>query len=430
MAFDQTNRLYFDNAATSFPKPDSVVEAMVRYQNTLGASPGRGAYREARDAAGVLAECRAAINELIGGASPDHVVFTLNTSDALNTAIKGLLRPVSVWVTGGADTGRPVHVIVTAMEHNSVLRPVNALAEAFPGMLEVTRIEADDETGLIDPERIREAVTGRTKLVAVVHGSNVTGTVQDIGRIGAICREMAVPLLVDAAQTAGHMPINVQQMNIDMLAAPGHKGLLGPLGTGFLYLRPGMEKLIATSREGGTGSVSEEDTHPHTMPDKYEAGSHNAIGIAGLLAGVRFLLDRGVDKLYEHERALVEQFINGLHTYTGGPMLPGLRLLGPQGVRHRVGVFSVVIDGMSPGELADTLEDRFGILTRPGLHCAPHVHRTFRTDPDSAAVAGAMPGATRFSVGPFLTVQDVKYATDALSIICDERARAGTSASA
>jgi selenocysteine lyase/cysteine desulfurase len=181
---------------------------------------------------------------------------------------------------------------------------------------------------------------------------------------------------------------------------------------------------MRTSREGGTGSISEHDTHPDDMPDKFEAGSHNAIGIAGLLAGVRWLLGRGMTNVWRHERALIEQFINGVHQYTGGPPLPGLRLLGPPGVEHRCGVFSVVVDGITPHELAGALEDRFGVLTRPGLHCAPHVHRTFQTDPESAAVEGRLPGATRFSTGPFLTVQDVKYATDALATICEEVAAA------
>lgn len=423
MPTDPSARLYFDNAATSFPKPDAVIEAMVHYHTRLGASPGRGAYREAQESAAVLTECRRSINTLIGGVSPDHVVFTMNASDALNLAIKGLIRPGAVR-DGGARGGEPLHIVVTAMEHNSVLRPVNALAAEHPGAVTVTRVNADTETGLVDPEAIRAAITPDTRLVAAVHGSNVTGSVQPIAEIGAVCRELAVPLLVDAAQTAGHMPIDVRAMNIDLLAAPGHKGLLGPTGTGFLYIRPGLERMIATSREGGTGSVSEEDTHPWTMPDKYEAGSHNAVGLAGLLAGVRFILERGIEDLYKHEAALIEQFINGLHVYTGGPMLPGLRLLGPQGVANRVGVFSVVVDGLGPGELADTLEHRFGILTRPGLHCAPHVHATFGTDPASAAAGGVEPGATRFSVGPFLSVQDVKYATDALAVICEEAAAA------
>jgi selenocysteine lyase/cysteine desulfurase len=234
---------------------------------------------------------------------------------------------------------------------------------------------------------------------------------------------MAVPFLVDAAQTAGHFPIDMEAMRIDLLAFPGHKGLLGPLGPGLLCIRPGLERMMGTVMEGGTGSVSELDTHPETMPDKFEPGSHNTVGIAGLLAGVRYILGRGVGALWEHERALMARFIDGLHRRSGGELLPGLRLLGPAGVSDRVGVFSVTVEGMSPHDLAERLEGRFGVLTRPGIHCAPHVHRTFGTDPGGASERGEAAGATRFSLGPFLSLRDVAYATDALAVICEEHAR-------
>jgi cysteine desulfurase / selenocysteine lyase len=409
----EAGRLYFDNAATSFPKPGAVVRAMTEYATRLGASPGRGAYREAREAAEILTRCREAIRELLNAPSADHVIFTLNTTDALNLAIKGLLL-------ARLARGERVHVVTTAMDHNSILRPYNALIARYPGQISQTVVDADLQTGLVDPDAIRRAIGPDTRLVGVIHASNVTGTLQPIEAIGKVCRDMAVPLLVDAAQSVGHIPVDMQAMNIDLLAAPGHKGLLGPLGTGVLVMRPGMERMIETSREGGTGSASELPVQPEEMPDKYEAGSHNTIGIAGLLAGVEYLLERGMDDIAEHERGLSEQFLNGLHTYTGGPLLPGLRLLGPQGMADRVGVFSVTVDGMTPLELAKQLESRFGVLTRPGLHCAPHAHETMRTDPTSAGVE--MAGACRFSLGPFLSVQDVKYATDGLSQICEEQA--------
>lgn len=417
MASDETRsgagRLYFDNAATSFPKPGAVVRAMSEYATGLGASPGRGAYREARESAEILTRCREAIRELLNAPSADHVIFTLNTTDALNLAIKGLLLP-------RLARGERVHVVTSAMDHNSILRPYNALIARYPGQISQTVVGCDPQTGLVDLQAIRRAIRPDTRLVGLVHASNVTGTLQPIEAIGKICRDLAVPLLVDAAQSVGHIPVDMQAMNIDLLAAPGHKGLLGPLGTGVLVMRPGMERLIETSREGGTGSVSELPVHPEEMPDKYEAGSHNTIGIAGLLAGVEYLLERGMHAIAEHERGLSEQFLNGLHTYTGGSLLPGLRLLGPQGMADRVGVFSVTVDGMTPLELAEQLESRFGVLTRPGLHCAPHAHETMRTDPES--VGAAMAGACRFSLGPFLSVQDVKYATDGLSQICEEQA--------
>ena len=396
-------RRYFDNAATSFPKPPTVMAAMERYARELGASPGRGAYREAREAGELLWRCRERICTLINGAAPDHVVFTLNTSDALNLAIKGVIRP--------ADRG--THVVTTWMDHNSVLRPLNALADELG--IEQTRVEAEPETGLVDPEDIRRAIRPGTKLVAAVHGSNVTGTVQNISAIGRVCREAGVPLLVDAAQTLGHIPVDVQALCIDLLAFPGHKGLLGPLGTGGLYLRPGMERLVRTVREGGTGSVSESDMQPRSMPDKYEPGSHNAIGIIGLSEGVAWLLERGVESVAAHERALTTRFLDGLRGDDAG-WLPGLRLLGPPTAEDRVGVFSVVVEGMTPSRLSDLLEQRYGILTRPGLHCAPLVHRAFGRNPER--VGEDHSGATRFSLGPFLTESDVDEATGALAEIC------------
>ncbi|MEO1130619.1 MAG: aminotransferase class V-fold PLP-dependent enzyme [Planctomycetota bacterium] len=402
-------RVYFDNAATSFPKPPEVLRAMTDYATRLGASPGRGAYAEAREAGALMHRCRERISRLIGGESPEHVVFTLNTSDALNLAIRGLARPGD-------------HIVTTEMDHNSVLRPLNALIERS-GITQ-TRVPVDPETGVVNPDDVRSAIRRDTRLVAVVHASNVTGSLQPVGEIGRICRDIGVPLLVDAAQSVGHMPLDVQELAIDLLAVPGHKGLLGPLGTGALYIRPGLERSMQTVREGGTGSVSELDVQPETMPDRFEPGSHNAIGIIGLSEGVQYLLERGIDAIAEHERGLTSQFIEGLHTGGGehhAEMLPGLRLLGPQGVAQRTGVFAVTVDGLPPGALSDLLEERYGVLTRSGLHCAPLAHRTFGCAPEQVA-SPEFVGATRFSIGPFLTLQDVKFATDALAEICEQHA--------
>ena len=273
-------------------------------------------------------------------------------------------------------------------------------------MIEQTRVPVNPKTGLIDPNDIRRAIRPGTKLIALTHASNVTGTLQPLREIGKIAREHGVFFVVDAAQSAGHTPIDLQNDYIDFLAAPGHKGLLGPLGTGFLYIRPGLEKQMTTIREGGTGSVSENDRQPEFMPDRFEPGSHNAIGIAGLSAGVQWVIDRGVENLRNHELDLIRTFIDGASD------IPGLRYFGPQGVRDRVGVFSVVVEGLSPMELAVRSNQEFGILTRPGLHCAPLIHEAIGTAP-----AG---GTTRLSFGPFLSKQDVKYATDALAQIAGE----------
>jgi cysteine desulfurase family protein len=383
-----------DNASTSFPKPRGVHEAMAAYASDIGASAGRGAYDEAVRCGQILSDCRRRIARLLNAPDADHVVFTLNGTDALNLAIKGLIAGSS-----GA------HVICSQVDHNSVLRPLRGLEEA--GVCTVTRVAVDPKTALIDPEDVRRAIRPETRLIVLTHGSNVTGTVQPVLAIGQIARERDVPLLLDAAQTAGHIPIDVEADLIDLLAAPGHKSLLGPLGTGVLYVRPGMERRIAPWREGGTGSMSEEDRQPEAMPDRFEAGSPNAIGIAGLSAGVGWVLEQGVEKLAAHDLDLVRTFIDGASN------VEGLRYYGPSGVRNRLGVFGVNVDGLEPQELAAVLESHYGILTRAGLHCAPLAHRAIGTFERG--------GTVRLSFGPFLTKQDVKYATDALAEIATSR---------
>jgi cysteine desulfurase/selenocysteine lyase len=383
-----------DNAATSFPKPAAVTDAMVRYARELGASAGRGAYAEAMETGGLIAECRRRLNRLFHGENADHFIFTLNCSDSLNLAIKGLIEP-----------GQSNHAICTHIDHNSILRPLNALQDQ--GLIEQTRVVVDSKTGLVDPEDIRKAIRPDTKLIAITHVSNVTGTVQPIREIGKIAGEHGVPFIVDAAQSAGHLPIDVQADGIDLLAAPGHKALLGPLGTGFLYVRPGMEKHLRSIREGGTGSVSESDRQPEFLPDKYEPGSHNAIGIIGLSEGVDWVSEQTIEKLAARDTELVRTFLEGISD------VEGLTCYGPAGVRHRIGVFSVRIEGYDPHELSAILESQFGILTRSGIHCAPLAHAAIGT--------AEFGGTTRFSFGPFLSQQDVKYATDALAEIAMSR---------
>ncbi len=382
-------RLYLDNAATSFPKPPEVLSAMTDYATNLGASAGRGAYDEAVETGRLLRDCRREIVGLINGTSADHVVFTLNCTDALNLAIRGLIDP-----------HKPGHCIVTEVDHNSILRPVHGLAEQVG--LAFDAVPCDEQT-MVDPADIKKAIRCDTKFVAITHASNVSGAVQPIREIGRICREMAVPFIVDAAQSIGHIPIDVQADHVDLLAAPGHKALMGPLGTGFLYLRPGLEKMVRPLRDGGTGHRSDLPTPATNMPDKYEPGSHNAIGIAGLLAGVKWLRNKTVEALAEHERALTSTFLGAL----GG--IDGLSLHGPQGVGNRIGVFSVRADGYEPIELSAALEAGFGVLTRSGIHCAPWAHRAMGT------LEGG--GTTRFSFGPFTSKQDVQFAADAVAQI-------------
>lgn len=397
-----TPRIYLDNAATSFPKPEPVLAAMVRYATELGASPGRGSYAESVAGAGILRRCREQLCELVGapdGARPEQVIFTLNCTDALNLAVHGT---AAWWHTH--RPGEPVHFVTTAMDHNSVLRPLSALQER--GLAAVTRVPADHE-GAVDPAEVARAIRPETRLVAMVHASNVTGTLQDVAAVGRACRDRPgerIPLLVDAAQSLGHVPIHADAMGIDLLAFPGHKGLMGPLGTGGLYIRPGAEDRLEPLRHGGTGSRSEQDAQPPEMPDRYESGSHNTLGIAGLLAGVEWLLERSVEALRRHELTLIETF---LEHFPGARA--GYRLHGPTDPARRVGVFALTHEHLSPGQLARSLEARAGVLSRAGLHCAPGVHETLGT-----TNAG---GACRLSVGPFTTPEDVRVACGCLAEI-------------
>ncbi len=421
----EIRRLFLDNAATSSPKPRAVIEAMVDYATRLGGSPGRGAYYEAQETGRLIERCRRRIGELIHAEGrPEQVVFALNCSDALNLAIKGVVLDRLV-----REPGKGAHVVTTALDHNSVLRPLNELVRRYPERVRQTRVAADARTGLVDPAEIARAIDARpeTVLVAVNHASNVTGVVQDAAGIGAVCGARGVTFLLDAAQSLGHIPVDVGAIGADLLAFPGHKGLLGPSGTGGLYIRPGVEERMLSLREGGTGSRSERDTQPGELPDKYEPGSPNAMGIVGLSEGVRWLLEysnagkKGMEAVAAHERGLMGVFVEALGFSGVGvqeslsvraPNAPGLTLHGPASVRGRVGVFSVTVDGMAPQEVAGVLESHFGVLTRAGVHCAPLAHAALGT------TAGG--GATRLSLGPTLTEEDVRHAAGALVEIAAE----------
>ncbi len=382
-----TRRLYMDNAATSFPKPPCVHQAMADYATRLGASAGRGAYAEAIETGQIIEQCRTRIAKLINAPASQQIIMTSNCSDALNLAIRGLLGPGD-------------HAITTWMDHNSVLRPLDELSSRMG--LQVSFVQCDQQ-GLVDPQDIARQIKSNTKLIAVLHGSNVTGTVEPISEIARVAKDHGIPILVDAAQTCGHWPIDVQAQNINLLAVAGHKGPLGPLGTGFLYIQPGIEEKLLTLKQGGTGTGSELPTQPQSLPDKYEPGSHNALGIAGLNAGVGYLLERTIDDLHEHDRTLCRRFIDGIE------QIENLRWFGPKDLKRRIGVFSIRIPSYSPEQLAAQLERQFGILTRSGLHCAPLAHKTIGTF-DSL-------GTTRISFGPFVTGEDIDYTLQALAQI-------------
>jgi len=378
---------YFDNAATSFPKPSVVCDAILKYQTESGASPGRGAYVRAKQATALLEKCRSLLCELVNAPSTEHCIFTMNCSDALNLAIVGIANH---WL----QLDEPVHIVTTAMDHNSVLRPIDALDQF--GVTH-TIVDVDSTTGVVQPRDIASAITPHTRLVAVAHGSNVTGTIQDIEMIGHACGD--VPFLVDAAQTMGHTLIDVQAMHIDMLAFPGHKGLLGPLGTGGVILKPGIEQLLSPIRFGGTGSQSDSPSQPDILPDKYESGSHNMVGIAGLTASVEWILAQGVETLQEHEQSLCEQFIEGLQHCSNA------KIVGPPTGNHRCGVFSLTF-GENPHIVSSRLEEMSGIQSRSGLHCAPFAHRAMGTTKSE--------GTVRVSFGPFHTSEDISSLVESI----------------
>jgi cysteine desulfurase/selenocysteine lyase len=341
-------RIYLDNAATSYPKPESVYAAVDHYQRHIGVAVGRGAYREAMTAQRMLDRCRQAAARLLRAEGPDRIVVTLNGTDSLNMALLGVCRPGD-------------HVITTEFEHNSVLRPLRWLKDHRGIDVTVLRPGVD---GQVDPANIRSQIRTTTRLVAVQQASNVTGVVQPIEEICTVARQANVLTLVDAAQSAGHLPIDLGQLPIDLLACPGHKGLLGPLGTGLLYIRPGVEQGMTNYRLGGTGTQSEDDRQPDAMPDRFEAGNHNAPGLAGLAAGLAFLEERTVTALRQAEVELTARLVQGLRE------IPGVTVYGHQLAVPSVGVVSFNIAGFAPHEAASILDDSFGIQARAGQHCS------------------------------------------------------------
>jgi cysteine desulfurase / selenocysteine lyase len=388
-----TERIYLDNAATSWPKPDAVYDAVSRYLRECGAPAGRSVYSEAHQANQAVTAARASLAKFLGADDPKRVIFTLNGTEALNLAIHGLL-----------DEGD--HVVTTVVEHNSVLRPLREL-EMHRGV-KVDRV-ASNGRGFVDPGDIRKAMTSKTKLVVVTHASNVTGTIQRVADIAQIAHDRGALVLVDAAQTLGYLPIQVGELGIDLLAAPGHKGLLGPLGTGVLYIRAGLEQQVRTLREGGTGTQSDDDRQPQTLPHKYEAGSVNVPGIVGLGAGIDFLRLQG-NKLRDHHQQLTDRLVAGLID------IDGVKVYGPAEAADRVGVVSVTIDGYDPQEVAATLDGAHRVQVRAGFHCAPLLHAALGTLD--------LGGAVRFSIGVFNTEADIDAAIAAVAEVAAESAAA------
>lgn len=378
-------RLYLDNAATSWPKPNTVYEAVDQYQRQLGAAAGRGAYQSAQQAQRLVAETRAAYARLLGISDPRQLAFTANGTASLNLAIHGLLCPND-------------HVVTTVCEHNSVLRPLHW--HATHNDVKVTYVGCD-HCGYVDPTAIAEAITPTTKLIAVTHASNVTGAIQPIAEIAEIAHDADALLLVDAAQTAGCVPLNVEHLDIDLLACGGHKGLLGPLGSGLLYIRPGVEDRMRASIQGGTGVKSSSSIQPEQLPEKFEAGNLNLPAIAGLGAAAKFIEEETVENLQRHHQELTA------HLLTGLAEIPGVTVYGPTADQPRVGVVSCAIDGYDPQEFAAALDASCEIECRAGLHCAPRIHKAL-----GSAEQG---GLVRFSPGWSTTAEEIDQAIEAIA---------------
>ena len=376
--------IYLDNAATAFPKAPGVAEAMHECVRDWCGNPGRGAHAMAQRAAEAVYECRDNLARLFHIDNPERIAFTLNCTDSLNTGLKGILR-------------RGDRVITTNMEHNSVVRPLYRLARAGVAV----DVAKADRSGRVRLSDIAPLKAPDTRMVVMSHASNVCGAVNPIGEIGAWAREEGLLFMVDAAQTAGILPIDAERECVDILCFPGHKGLLGPQGTGGLYVREGIT--AEPLREGGTGSDSESPYPPSYFPDRLESGTLNLPGIVGLAKSTGYLLREG-ETLRAREEERIRQMLAGLRE------IPGIRLIGPAEMRDRVGVFSIVVPGMDSVECAECLERIFGIAVRAGLHCAPWAHRTMGT---------LSTGTVRFSVSPFTSAEEVDTALRAVRFLAE-----------
>ncbi len=378
--------IYFDNAATSWPKPPGVAEAMTRFMNHIGASAGRSAHGRAVASGRIVYDAREAIADLFNATDPLRVVFGLNVTEAMNLVLHGYLRPGD-------------HVITSSMEHNAVMRPLRQLEREG---VELTVLPCSPE-GFLDPATIEPAIRANTVMIVLNHGSNVVGTLLPIAEAGRIARAHNLSLAVDTAQTAGAYPIDMEADQIDLLGFTGHKGLCGPMGTGGLVIGQRVEvDRLRPIKRGGTGSRSEHEEQPEFLPDKCESGTPNVVGLAGLVAGVRFIQQTGVEIIRAHEVALAQRLINGLQA------IPGVTVYGGRDAELQTATVSFNIADQLPSDVGLRLDEEFDILCRVGLHCAPAAHRTIGTFPN---------GAVRFGMSYFNTAKEVDQALEAVAAI-------------
>jgi cysteine desulfurase family protein len=379
--------LYLDNAATSFPKPPTVLGAVMNVLEAVGASPGRGAHKHAREAMSILSRCREKTAAFLGVTKADRVIFTKNATESINLVLKGFLRPGD-------------RVLISSMEHNSVVRPLHALADR--GVTTATIPSGSD--GDPDLRALVSMLDPPTRLVVLVHVTNVNGALMPVAEVSEMCRRARVPLLLDAAQSAGIQPVAAEDWGLGMFACSGHKGLLGPPGLGVLYIRPDID--VLPLMEGGTGSLSEDFNQPEFCPDRFESGTPNLPALAGLIQGIDFISGIGIDRIRQHEFTLASIIENEL------PRIPGVRVLAPK-VRG-TGTVSFVVDGMNPADIGFALDQTFGIAVRTGLHCAPLAHRTLGTFPA---------GTVRVSPGYSTTEEEIEYFLNSLRSILSLRTR-------
>lgn len=379
--------LYLDNSATSYPKPPEVIQAMNDYMLNVCANAGRSGHRLAISASRIVYDAREEIAKLFNIDDPLQIIWTLNATESINIALQGILKPDD-------------HVITSGMEHNSVMRPLRALERSG---VHITVVKCSID-GFIDPSDIESAINKKTKMIVINHASNVIGSIQLIDDIGQIAKKYGLIFMLDTAQSAGAYPIDVQKSNIDLLAFTGHKSLYGPVGTGGLFIHNGID--IKPLKYGGTGSRSDEEYQPDFLPDKFESGTLNIVGIAGLSAGVRYVMNKGVENIRKQECDLTQRLIDGL------TCIPKVKVYGDLDAKKRVGVVSFNVEGISPSEVALCLDERFDILCRASLHCAPSAHKTIGTFPE---------GTVRLSLGIFNTDDDVNFVIDAVRKIAENR---------
>lgn len=366
--------IYLDNAATTYPKPEAVYQAMDLAMRNVGVAPGRGGHRKSMEAARIVFSARESLAHLLGIQDSSRIIFTHSATEALNMAVKGILKPGD-------------HVVTTSMEHNSLARPLHHAAQSG---VDITWVQSDGQ-GYVTASQIMEALRPDTKMVAMTHCSNVTGAVNPVEEIGRLLRQRGILFLVDGAQSTGSYPLNIDSAAIDLFAAPGHKGLYGPPGTGFLYVSPGID--IDPLLHGGTGSGSSEISQPKSLPERHESGTMNTPAIAGLLAGVEYVASRGIAAIHDFEMELAVRLCTGLAT------IPGVTVYNPAGTRPRCAVVSFTIAGKDPATVGFMLDHHYGISVRVGLHCAPLAHRSIGTFPD---------GTVRVSPALFNTDADIE----------------------